>query len=379
MENARRILIHARSDDELHGMARFFRQHPQYEVSRHRKEQIAQEQIRRVAERPLGGFVGLIGREYQKQLHKHDVACVLTNDDHFEPGSYVVGPDDEKIGQLAAAHLIQRGFRLFGYVGLDLAGLRAGATRRKGFENEIRSIQAEPMHFCSGPFLDPARFEQTQRTLQQWAASLPKPAGVLAFNDRLAVLLVLAARQAGLEVPRDLAVLGVDNDLADVEFANPPLTSVDPGFERIGYLAAATLHRVLSGSRTPREIRYVEPVGVIIRESTDTFATQDEDVLRALEFIRREISEPIGAEDVAAAAICSRRNLDRKFRQALGRTVEAEIWRSRTEQASRLLLDTDHVIAEIASRCGFATIHHFSRRFRQATGYSPTAYRRGRK
>jgi AraC-like DNA-binding protein len=80
--------------------------------------------------------------------------------------------------------------------------------------------------------------------------------------------------------------------------------------------------------------------------------------------------------DVARAAHVTPAHLVRSFRAAHGTTPMAHLWERRVALAADLLANTGLPIAAVAERCGFKTVHHFSRRVRDGTGLPPGALRR---
>ncbi len=68
-----------------------------------------------------------------------------------------------------------------------------------------------------------------------------------------------------------------------------------------------------------------------------------------------------------------------RFRELVGRTVSAEIWRVRTARATDLLARTDWTLAEVAAAAGFTNIARLSRKVREETGQCPREYRAQRR
>jgi LacI family transcriptional regulator len=197
----------------------------------------------------------------------------------------------------------------------------------------------------------------------------------MACNDSRAIQILEACRMAGLAVPEDVAVVGVDNEEAVCPFTNPPLTSVDQGAQQTGYEAACLLEQWMSGEAVAPGKRSVSPVGIVARRSTEILATADSDVAAALRFIRDHACEPIGLDDVGSVTGSTTATLRRRFKAVLGRTVHDEIQRVRIEQAKRLLISTDWTFRQIARKSGFCSVQHMSTRIRQATGHTPRQYR----
>src|SRR5205807_1950764 len=123
--------------------------------------------------------------------------------------------------------------------------------------------------------------------LADWLRRGPEPLGVLACDDAQALRVLGAAQIAGLDVPGELAVVGVGNDRVLCTLADPPLTSIDLNTEQIGYEAAALLDRLLQRRRLPRRPLRAElpPRGLVVRRSSDVLALADPEVTAAVRFI----------------------------------------------------------------------------------------------
>jgi len=228
--------------------------------------------------------------------------------------------------------------------------------------------------------------------LADWAARLPKPIGVFACHDRAAMLLGRACASAGIDVPEDMAILGVDNNPVECNLTNPPLSSVMGSARRIGYQGSILLDALMRGgavedaalqsdspqiaSPHPNSALRVAPAGVAVRGSTDIYATDDPDLLAALRFIKEHAGEPIEVRDVAKAAIVTRRMLERKFAHILGRSPRQQILLAHIERAKELLINTDLSMLDVALRSGFPSSSKFSTVFRRETSHAPMAFRR---
>jgi LacI family transcriptional regulator len=198
----------------------------------------------------------------------------------------------------------------------------------------------------------------------------------MAQSDHRAAYLLSACEAAGVSVPEQVAVVGVDNDEQACELAAVPLSSVDCNRELMAYRGAQLLDRLMHGGRKPRRPLTIAPQGVVVRRSSDVYAVADPATARALQFIRRHHCEPISVEDVIQASRTSRCGLYRAFRQHVGRPVGQEIDRQRVEHARRLLRETPDKLHAIARLSGFSGPEHFARTFRRVTGETPSAYRR---
>lgn len=208
--------------------------------------------------------------------------------------------DSRAVTELAAAHLIERGFKHFGYCGEPhflWAHQRAGY-----FNGHLRQLGYECSVFTPTNRSDrPGRMEKEVHAIGRWLSALPKPVGILACYDIVGQQVLEACQFAGLTVPDEVAVLGVHNDELLCDLCDPPLTSVIPNARRAGYEAAGLLASIMSGRRVAVEDHLVEPIGVAARQSTDVVAVRDDKVAAAVRFIREHAHASIGVGDVLRA------------------------------------------------------------------------------
>lgn len=281
--------------------------------------------------------------------------------------------DEELSGRLAADHLLVRGLRNFAY---------CGAENRPNYVDRLAMSFARALddagHTCQqfNGIENPRPWQERLSELGRWLERLPKPLGVLAFDSVTARQLASACLKVGLRVPEDVALLGGEYDRLSSEISWPKLSGIDQSAERVGYEAARLLGQLIDGELAPSAPVLVPPAGVVIRQSTDLVAVEDEDLSAALRYMRAHAHEPIEVGDVLAAAPMSRRVLEQKFKQLLGRTPAAELWRIRIEQAKCLLRDSSLPIPRVAEQCSFGNAQVFSRVFRRETGTTPSEYRK---
>ncbi len=327
------------------------------------------------------GWDGIISRPTTPALarafRRMGVAVVDLNDLHADLALPRLRSDNGGIGRLAAAHLLERGFRNFAYCGF--AGEAWAAERRDGFARAVGQAGFEVGVYESywrGPQV--LAWDADQDRITKWLRRLPRPLAVLSCNDLRGQHVLEACRRAGLAVPEQVAVIGVDNEELLCRLCDPPLSSVVPNARRIGYEAAQLLDALMSGSRPPKAETLIPPAGVVTRQSTDTLAIDDVDVGVALRFIRENACDGIRVEDVLRHVAVSRSLLERRFRRAVGRSPHAEIRQVQLRHAAQLLAGTDLSLKRIAELSGFSHMEYLSFLFKRAMGQTAQDYRRSR-
>lgn len=364
----------------LRGVAAYARTHGPWSIYHH--------------ERALGDAVpdwlrrwrgdGIIARIESRQLADYIRELALPTVDlrglYIMPEVPLIETNDLTVVRLACTHLIERGFRNFAYCGFD--GTNYSNVRRehaikylaeRGITIEIRDSPHLPAHDTTEIEAEGLLHEEE---LAEWLAALPKPTGIIACNDLRGAQILAVCREHGITVPDDVAVIGVDNDELICELTTPPLSSIAPDTYRIGYLAGDLLDRLMKGGSPPTHTALVNPLGVVVRQSTDLLAIDDRDIAAAMAYIRRHACEGITVDDVAAAVHLSRSTLDRRFTKLAGVTAKAEITRCRVERVKQLLVDTDYKLSVIAGMVGFAHAEYMSTMFKEHTGETPGSYRR---
>lgn len=285
-----------------------------------------------------------------------------------------VRPDSPAAARLAAEHLLERGFCHFAFVG-TWGDYLWSIERGEGFARRIAEAAMPCEAFPIPKAARDRRWGREQAILARWLQSRPKPLGVLAADDDRGRQVLEACRAAGLSVPEDVAVVGVDNDELLCSLSDPPLSSVAMNTEEAGYQAAALLHGLMTGRiRKPRRI-LVEAAGVVARRSTDVHTADDRRLAKALRFIRDNAVLPIGVDDVVEHVGGSRRALELRFRRIVGRSINQEIQSVRLQRAKQLLAETDLTIARVAEAVGLGSPSYLIRLFRQHLDCSPSQYR----
>jgi len=292
-----------------------------------------------------------------------------------------VHTDEPGVARLVLEHFRERGFQHFGFCGFP--GVDYSDVRAELLAAELKAcgcrceVYAPP---TAAPHTWTVEFEQegmkSEEHLAWWLEGLPKPVGIMACNDVRGQQVLNACRRAGIAVPEQAAVLGVDNDEVLCGLSDPPLSSVAPDTRQIGYEAAALLDRLMQGEGVRQMDIYVEPLGVVTRRSTDTLVIPHAGAARALSFLRRHYQEPITLKDLAADANVTLRSIQDIFKAHVGHSLHRELDRLRVNRARDMLPDFALKLKTLAAVCGFSNPRHFRRTFLRETGQTPQQYRR---
>jgi len=283
-----------------------------------------------------------------------------------------VETDDLAVARLAAEHLLERGFKHFAFIGDR--GYNWSRWRQQHFTRLIKEAACDCEVYCVAPGQNrnsEEMFEEIGARIAQW----PKPIGVMAAYDVLGQQVLDACRRCSIQVPDEVAVIGVDNDEVFCALSDPPMSSVILNAHRTGYEAAALLDRMMAGEKLKGERRLFEPLGIATRQSTDVLAIKDHNLVQAIRFIREHACSGINVKDVLRLVPQSRRVLESRFQQMLGRTPHDEIIRVQLNRVKLLLTESDLPLEVIAERTGFAHVEYLSVVFRKKEGIPPSRYR----
>ena len=279
--------------------------------------------------------------------------------------------DDQGIAQLAVEHLRERGFSSFAFVG----NLRFTWSDRRCqyYQAALKKLGCPCVVYQMGP--DAAPEDAQIDSLARWIRKLPKPVGVMACYDICGQQVLKACRQVNVAVPDDVAVIGVDNDDLICELSGPPLSSIAPNTSRMGYESAAMLDEMMAGRLVRGATQPIPPLGVVARQSTDVLAIEDQNIARAIHYIRNNACNGITVGDTVNAVPQSRRLMEIGFQKWIGRTPHSEIMRVRIERVKQLLVGTSLSLEVIAERAGFRHVEYLSTAFKRQAGLPPSIYR----
>lgn len=291
-------------------------------------------------------------------------------------GAPKVRPDNVAIGHLAAEHVLEKKFRHFGFSGFS--DVSWSTERLDGFREALGLVgESAAVHLVQHPGEPAPAWDTAQvATLAAWLSELPKGVAIMACDDERARQITRAALRAGLRIPEDVAVIGVNNDLVRCAAEDPALSSIATDDFGTGWRVAEQLDVLMSGGRVRTLDLRIEPAGVVMRTSTDTLAMRDPKVAAAVNYIQQHACRGVTVDEVVAQVHASRSQLENRFRRFLGRSPQVEIRRVQLAQIRTLLAQSDLSLKEIADRTGFMHVEYMCVLFKRVVGDTPGQYRR---
>jgi LacI family transcriptional regulator len=325
---------------------------------------------------PYDGVIARASPQLQRRLRAQKIPLVNTHYQHNRDGLPGVFRDPVKTGQMAAEHLMERGFKRFATSHYSAHKHKADVFN--AFKSRIKDygFEINEAHSLDGDAEDPQLWMKWEARIHKWVNSLQCPIGVFVGTEFTARMICQIAKRLGLHVPQDIAILCGSNTRAILE-VSPQISAIEDNYERIGYEAAALLDRLMNGEQVPERAILIPPRGVVARESTDHYAVEDELVADALRYISANMSRKISVEDIAYELAVSRRTLQIRFNAALGIGVSEEMRRLRLSAVKVRLADPEQSIEQIARQTGFASAGALCHTFKREVGIAPSEYRKG--
>ena len=300
----------------------------------------------------------------------------------FPRKTIFVGIDNRQIATEAFQLLARRGIEHFAYI-------HPYAMNEDVSHSPVRAEAFVRMAKEAG--FDCAECQRKERKTADWAASmialatelsaLPRPCGIMAYNDRVAREVINACNYAKLRIPEQIQIVGVDNQEDICENVQPRLTSIEPDFFGLGKLAAQRMEELLDKGQTQNHMMCgVQRIAE--RDTTRDLSGAARLVTSAEKLIHSHACQglppsPKGltVQNLATALHVSRSLLEMRFSKVREEGVAVAIRRRKLEEVCRMLKETDLPIGEIAYRCGFPAQTHLNALFHRTFGTTLRAYR----
>ncbi len=282
--------------------------------------------------------------------------------------------DDYAVGRMVADHFLERGLRNFAHLGNSAY---VSKVRVQGFKDRIEKAGFQTEKLTPTYEMEIGHWLRTEIPgLPERIAKGDWPLGVFCSSDTYARYVIGSCVAHNFQVPEQVAVVGVNNSEVSDGLAEIPFSSVELQLEKIGYSAMELLSQWIETKKRPDQPAAIPPRGLVMRRSSDLIAVDDVAVAHALRLIREGALGPIDIREVVKQVGVSRRILEKRFKDATGRTPYAEVLRLRVDKAKSLLVGTDLRISEVAEKSGFSYGKQLHVIFTRHTGMPPTVYRK---
>ena len=295
----------------------------------------------------------------------------------YPKGIPYVATDNHALIKLAYEHLIEAGLTRFACFSLPVAQANRWAQEREQAFRRLMHRDGLPVEVYRGLGTSAPLWDSAVEQQIAWLQALPKPIGIIAVTDARARQLLQACLTAGIAVPEQVALIGIDNDPLTRTLTRVPLSSVIQGTETMGRTAAALLHQMLHGKPCTGTQILVPPDAINVQASSLHQPLGNPYVMQALLFIRQYACQGIKTAQVAAYVGVSRSSLEAHFRKVRGCSVHDEILRFKLAAAAKGLESQGLAIADIAQQCGFKSAQYLHTVFRREFGCTPREYQQG--
>jgi LacI family transcriptional regulator len=276
-------------------------------------------------------------------------------------------------GRMAAELYLHKGFRNFAFFGYK--NVCWSDERCAGFRQRLEEAGLGGNFYLYDKQEIDNLWYYEAAPLEKWLRSLPKPVAVMACDDNQGNALIEACNSAGVKIPSEVSVIGVDNDEVVCTLSNPTLSSISVDIEQGGFETARMTVRMLQDPFYKGSDITLRPKRIVHRVSTSAYATTDKEVLTALQFIRQNLGKKISVEDVLKQVPLSRRILEVRFKKVIGNSIYQYISQQRISRFGELLLETNDSIQEIAYKLGEDDAKAICRRFKELKGCTPSEWR----
>ena len=276
-------------------------------------------------------------------------------------------------GVMADKFFLNREYRNFAFYGFK--GAIWSRERADGYSHEIEK-QGYKLAILENDNKDREEWSYNHTVLGNWLQSLPKPVALFACDDHFALQISETCNVYNINVPDDIAILGVDNDDLLCNISDPPLSSIVLDVENGGYNAGKLLHQLITKEITEPFNIVVNPLIIERRKSTEKYAVSDKNIRTILNYIEKNYANHLSVEELVKQVPLSRRVLEKKFKEETGESLYQYIQNYRIDQFTRLLITTDYSLFEAALQSGFENYKNVSRIFRKYKSLSPAEYRK---
>ncbi|VBB48557.1 Transcriptional regulator [uncultured Paludibacter sp.] len=275
-------------------------------------------------------------------------------------------------GRMAAQFFAKKKFTNFAFYGNKNAVW--SRERAEGYFSEVQKLGGNYYYFET-EILNEENWSSSHIELDTWLLSLPKPIGLFACDDSFALQVSEICKINNIDIPNEIALLGVDNDELICTLSDPPISSIVLDVERGGYEAGRLIHQLIKKEKTNPFNITVKPTRIELRKSTEKYNISNEYIAKVVDYIEKNFEEDILIKELTSMVPLSRRNLETKFKKEMGISIYQFLLNCRIERYAYLLATTDCSLLDIALECGFNDSKNISRIFKKFKECTPIEYR----
>lgn len=275
-------------------------------------------------------------------------------------------------GIMAAKFFIQRRYKNFAFYGKK--GFIWSSEREVGFRREIEKIKGNYYYFENDGLNE---FDQHNNHIQleDWLISLPKPVAIFACDDSFAIHISEICKLNNINIPKEIALLGVDNDKLICNLSDPPISSIKLDAKKGGFELGEKIHNALDNETLKPFSICINPLKIELRKSTENYNVKDKNIVEVLKYLQKNFDSQIEIKKLTSLVPLSRRGLEVKFKDEMGVSIYQFILNQRIEAFTSLLITTNLPISEISIRSGFYDYSNVFRLFKKKFNCSPIEYR----
>ena len=275
-------------------------------------------------------------------------------------------------GVMAAKFFIQRKYHNFAFYGNK--GVVWSRERGDGFKSEVEKANGNFFYFESEN-LRGGEWSASHILLDKWLLSLPKPIALFACDDNFALQISEICKINNIKIPKEISLLGVDNDDLICNLSDPPISSIVLDVEKGGYEAGRLIHQLIKKEKTEQFNIIINPTRFELRQSTELYNIKDDNINLVVQYILEKFETDISIDDLSKMVPLSRRNLEVKFKKEIGVSIYQFILKIRINHFANLLLTTQRSLFDLALESGFNDCKNISRIFKKFKGCTPIEYR----
>ncbi len=323
-------------------------------------------------EREADAIIALWDHEGTNRLQQLNIPVLLQN--YKERSSFYsnITGDYYGTGAMAAKFFIERKFQNFAFYGSK--GVVWSRERAHGFRDKVEKAGGNYYYFESEN-LRSEDWSKSHVMLDEWLLSLPKPVAMLACDDNFALQISEICKMKNIKIPKDVSLMGVDNDDLICNLSDPPISSIELDVEKGGYEAGRLIHQLIKKDKTEPFNIIINPTRIELRQSTEIYNVEDEYIDTVVKHLINNFDTEINIDALSEIVPLSRRNLEIKFKKEMDTSIYQFILTLRINHFANLLLTTDRSLFDLALESGFNDCKNISRVFKKFKGITPIEYR----